>query len=171
MHYSRLRRNGDPNTVQINRCGYSKKYPNLHSAFWSMHDRCDKPDHPHYKYYGKRGIKVCKRWSGVYGLQHFIDDMGEPPKGYSLDRIDVNGNYCPENCRWADQYTQTANTTVKRKYSKRVGVTYDPSSGYWWGYIKVKGKRYIKVAHSEQEAIEAREKLELKYIGRVLKQD
>lgn len=167
-HYTRWQRHGDPNVVNRNRCGYSKKYPKLYTSFWSMHDRCEKPNHPHYKYYGERGIKICDRWSGTFGLQNFIDDMGIPPKGHTLDRIDVNGDYCPENCRWADRYTQTTNTTVRRKYSKRHGVTYNVGDGYWWAYIKVKGKRYVKLAHTEEEAIKKREELEMKYLGRVL---
>lgn len=143
-------------------------HPQLYRIFWAMHNRCEKSNNPVYSHYGARGIKVCERWSGIYGLQNFIEDMGEPPKGYSLDRIDVDGDYCPENCRWADQYTQTTNTAVKRKYSKRPGVSYRPSQNRWIAHIKVKGKMYRKLTHTEEEAIKEREKFELKYIGRIL---
>lgn len=164
-HYYRWKRNGDPNVVQRNIVGYSTKYRALYSVFWSMHDRCERPKTRNYNNYGGRGIKVCDRWSGVYGLQNFIEDMGMPPKYHSLDRIDVNGDYCPENCRWADIHMQATNTTAQRKYSKRPGVTYNKFKKVWWAYITVNGKRKVKIAHTEEEAIRKREALEIKYLG------
>lgn len=167
-HYYRLKRNGNPTVVRRDRSGYSVKYKQLHSVFWSMHDRCEKPACREYRNYGARGIKVCDRWSGVYGLRHFIDDMGPKPGGCSLDRIDVNGNYCPENCRWADRNTQAANTREHGKYSKHPGVTFSPAKNVWWAYITKNGKRHIKIAHSEEQAIELRKRLELRYLGHVI---
>jgi hypothetical protein len=55
-----------------------------------MKQRCDNPNRKCYKDYGSRGIKVCDRWDS---FENFIKDMGERPKGYSIDRIDLNGNY------------------------------------------------------------------------------
>ena len=71
-----------------------------------MHRRCKNPVREDYKWYGARGIAVCARWEK---LQNFIDDMGFPPPGKSIDRVDPNGNYEPANCRWATPKEQTAN--------------------------------------------------------------
>ena len=69
-----------------------------------MRSRCHpETGHPNY---GKRGIRVCKRWEK---FENFLADMGKRPEGMSLDRIDFNGNYEPSNCRWADKMVQAVN--------------------------------------------------------------
>lgn len=72
-----------------------------------MRNRCRNPNAPGYDLYGGRGIQVCDRW--LESFENFIDDMGPRPPKMSLDRIDVNGDYAPENCRWADLKTQNRN--------------------------------------------------------------
>jgi hypothetical protein len=71
-----------------------------------MKQRCSNPKASYYRIYGGRGIKVCERWMK---FENFLADMGEKPKGKSIDRIDNNGNYEPGNCHWATPKQQAAN--------------------------------------------------------------
>jgi len=73
----------------------------------AMRRRCRNPNTEDYKYYGGRGIEVCERWDSY---QNFINDMGKRPSDFhSIDRIDVDGNYEPDNCRWATAKEQRNN--------------------------------------------------------------
>lgn len=76
-----------------------------------MMARCHNPRHENFNHYGARGIAVCVRWQR---FENFLADMGEPPTGKVLDRVDIYGDYCPQNCRWASfkQSTQNRSNTV-----------------------------------------------------------
>ena len=74
-----------------------------------MHRRCEDPTHRGYERYGARGIKVCERWSGPEGFEHFFEDMGVCPPGYQLDRIDGTKGYSPDNCRFVSLKIQNRN--------------------------------------------------------------
>lgn len=88
----------------------------VHRAWHHMLSRCRDPNVPMYPVYGGRGISVCERW---LKFENFRDDMGEKPAGMSLDRIDVNGNYEPGNCRWASWIQQANNKQYNRRAEYR----------------------------------------------------
>ena len=78
-----------------------------YKSWTAMKSRCLNPNTVAYQNYGGRGIKICDEWMD---FNNFLRDMGDKPKGKTLDRIDVNGNYEPSNCRWASVKEQNRNT-------------------------------------------------------------
>jgi len=89
-----------------------------HAIWRNMIQRCDNPNHISFRYYGKKGVRVCPSWTGSTGFINFLVDVWFRPYGLSLDRIDNEGNYDPTNTRWADRFQQARN---KRKRSKVKG--------------------------------------------------
>ncbi len=82
------------------------KHP-LYEVYMDMLARCRRPTHHAFDRYGGRGIHVCERWASDFWA--FIEDVGQRPLGYSLDRIDNDGPYSPTNCRWASDIVQSSN--------------------------------------------------------------
>jgi hypothetical protein len=88
-----------------------RKYTLTYQSWRCMRDRCLYTKNNRYKEYGGRGIIICERWLNIKdGYKNFLEDMGPRPcKEYTIDRINVNGNYEPNNCRWSDRIIQRHN--------------------------------------------------------------
>ena len=85
--------------------GYSRT--KTYKAWQEAKSRCSNPKRGSFKDYGGRGITMCERWKSNF--PSFLEDMGERPSGFSLERKDVNGNYEPGNCRWIPKVEQGLN--------------------------------------------------------------
>ena len=107
-------------------------------AVWKgIRRRCNMPNATAYESYGGRGIRVCPEWDS---FPKFLSDMGERPEGMTLDRIDNNGGYTKENCRWATGIEQQANTRVSLPH-----VDYDNRSQSISDWCRELGLSYTKV--------------------------
>lgn len=112
-----------------------------YKAWSAAKSRCYKSNHPEYKNYGARGITMCPEW--VSDFSQFYMDMGPRPKGLSLERVEVNKGYNPENCVWADYKTQCANkrTSLKNR-TVMIGGREVPlpeaitNYGFEWKFVK-----------------------------------
>lgn len=92
--------------------GYTAKNSKAYRTWHGMKNRCYNEKDDDYKRYGARGITVCDRWKDSF--ENFLEDMGEPEASLSLDRIDNSKGYSPDNCRWADWFTQAQNRRGNR---------------------------------------------------------
>jgi hypothetical protein len=79
----------------------------VYANWCEMNQRCFNPENAKFEHYGGRGITVCKRW--VESIVNFLADMGMPPPKHTIERIDVNGNYEPDNCKWVTRKAQNRN--------------------------------------------------------------
>jgi len=126
------------------------KRTRAYSIWTKMMQRCANPANAKYPIYGGRGIKVCERW---LEFGNFLEDMGEPKAGLSIDRIDVDGGYEKENCRWATAKEQANNTRVNviveldgermtlKQAAEKAGVRYK----LFWKYVQ---KRNLSVTEA-----------------------
>lgn len=97
-------------SLQKTNLKHGKRKTRAYSVWTSMMNRCRNPKVPAYKNYGGRGIVVCIAW---HRFEAFYADMGDPPPGFDLDRIDNNGNYEPNNCRWATRSENIKNSRAR----------------------------------------------------------
>lgn len=116
---------------------HGRSHTRAYSIWHGMLSRCNNSNEKAYPNYGGRGIKVCERWKSFI---NFVTDMGDPPPGMSVDRIDNDKGYEPENCRWVDRRTQNRNKrnnrllTIKGEtlplsvWVERTGIPYQTAS-------------------------------------------
>lgn len=122
----------------------------LYNTWANMKQRCNNPNNKSYEYYGGRGIIICKEWCDFINFYNWAINNGYADN-LSIDRIDVNGNYCPENCRFVDSTTQSNNmrSNIKIKINdeiltlsqvcKKYNLTYFTETKYYHvnGYDKM----------------------------------
>lgn len=167
-HYQRFKRNGTTELL-IEYDGPMKDYPREYKSWDAMRQRCLCPTHHAYKYYGGRGIKICEEWQGPHGFANFLRDMGPKPSYdttpggfplWSLDRIDPDGDYCKENCRWATPRQQGSN---RRFCNKVPGITKASNYNAWIARYRAGGRNLQANFKTYEEAVAQRLAWEKEY--------
>ena len=127
---------------------------------WSkMVHRCTNPKNKKYKDYGGRGIAICEEWLNIKNFVAWAEATYPNLEGYTLDRINNDKGYSPENCRWADTTTQAINQRMqKNNKSGYVGIYYHKSKDKWEASITIYNtNKYLGSHKTKEEAVQARD--------------
>ena len=149
---------------------HGMRHTPTYKTWCSMKERCLNENSNSYQGYGSEGIKIHQLW--IDSFEEFFKDMGERPEGTSLDRIDPNGDYTPENCRWVDGSNQAFNKNLRvNNKSGKTGVKFDTKRNRWIATIcQDYNTIYLGSFVSKECAVEARKQAEIKYFGYHLKE-
>lgn len=144
--------------------GGASKHP-LWGVYKQMVERCHKEDSASYYNYGARGIAVCERW--LISAVNFYEDLGPCPEGMSLERVDNNLGYSPENCKWETKSRQQFNQRMApTNTSGRTGVYWRKDRETWSVQIDYQNETIrLGCYKSFEKACEVRAEAELKYFG------
>jgi hypothetical protein len=127
----------------------------LYKTWAKMKERCYNPKDVSYKNYGAKGIRVCGPW--FYSFTQFVKDMGDRPKGYTLDRLNNKLNYSKENCRWASRYQQICNRSISNPIP---GINYQKYCDKWAIRKSYQGEmKYFGLYNTKSDAIVAYKQL------------
>ncbi len=152
----------------IKSCGcYTREVQTTHGmsqnkfylTWYAMRDRCFNVNNKQYKNYGGRGIKVCEEWLDVRNFVAWCESTHPNISGVSLDRIDNDKGYSPENCRWTDATTQNINQRIKKNNTSGfVGIYWNNKNNNWRTCIHLNTVRFnIGSFHTIEEAVLARD--------------
>ncbi len=130
----------------------------LYPVWYAMKQRCTNPKYKSYSNYGGRGITICEEWLDVKNFIEWSKSSGWR-EGLSVDRIDNDKGYSPENCRWVDRTTQNINQRIKKtNTSGFVGVNCEIRSCKWVARVSMNNNRiYIGSFKTIEEAVQARD--------------
>lgn len=138
--------------------GFAKNKPRIYIIWENMKQRCDNPKD---QFYGGRGIKVCDQWKNDFVAFYNWATTNGYNDSLTIDRIDINGDYCPWNCRWSDKHIQGANQ--RRRSTNSIGYTGVDRKTFardrYYANITIRGKRISLGAYdSARDACIARDK-------------
>ena len=150
--------------TNINKKTHGLTYHKYYQTWRDMINRCNNPKNEDYKNYGGRGIIVCEEWLDIKKFIAWAEATHPDIEGVSLDRIDNDLGYSPENCRWADRSTQNINKRIsKRNTSGFVGVNWSKSKSIWVVNIKHhKVLKHVGRFKTKEEAVLARDQYIIK---------
>lgn len=133
--------------------GHASRTPE-YSVFQGMMTRCYNAKSISYSRYGGRGISVADRWFGQCGFDNFLDDMGpRPSPDHSIERIDNDGDYCPENCRWATRDEQAANKRHVTGSRQRRVISHGGKSACLSEWARILGVSRKKIAYRLDQGV------------------